>query len=105
MHPEARTRPAAAATQPGELFIHTLVVEPKIGDGTAGDSVQKPVLLLIPGFACGHAVFFRQLDQFAKAFRVFAVDLLGFGLSARPPFQDSPDGLTRLCAPRFRQSA
>lgn len=82
-HPDVRTG--------APLFVHTLEVDPagKVLGRTRG---EKPVLVMMPGFACGQAVFFQMFDQLSTAYRVFAIDMLGFGLSARPPFPDSPDG-------------
>ena len=59
--------------------VHALVA------GTPG---ATPMLLL-PGYGSGSALWFRNLRFLASAFHVHAADLLGMGLSGRPPYQES----------------
>ena len=46
-----------------------------------------PALVAVPGYAAGSGHAFRVVDGLAAAFRFYAVDLLGTGLSGRPPFR------------------
>ncbi|GAB4823981.1 hypothetical protein N2152v2_011027 [Parachlorella kessleri] len=60
-------------------YMHTI---------TAGlQHTDCPTLVAIPGYAAGSGFFFRVFDGLSTAFRLFAVDLLGTGLSGRPPFK------------------
>jgi pimeloyl-ACP methyl ester carboxylesterase len=45
---------------------------------------QGPALVLIHGFGCSTATWEKNIDELSKRFRVFALDLKGFGLSAKP---------------------
>lgn len=49
--------------------------------GTTG-----PPLVAIPGYGAGVGFFFKNFSWLTSRFRVHAVDLLGTGLSGRPPF-------------------
>lgn len=62
-----------------EQYMHT----------TLGGQPDAPPLVLCPGYGAGTGFFFRNLDGLAQAFRVFAVDWLGTGLSGRPAFTAS----------------
>jgi pimeloyl-ACP methyl ester carboxylesterase len=46
-------------------------------------------MVLLPGYGSGSALWFRNLKFLASAFHVHAVDLLGMGLSGRPPYAES----------------
>lgn len=46
--------------------------------------VNKPKLVLIHGFGASLYHFRKNIPQLAKDYRVFAVDMLGFGLSDKP---------------------
>lgn len=45
---------------------------------------QGPAIVLIHGFGCTTATWQKNIDELAKRFRVYALDLKGFGLSAKP---------------------
>lgn len=54
---------------------------------TAGPSSSAPPLVFIHGVGAGASGFMwrKNFDDLANDFRVFALDLLGFGLSDKPP--------------------
>lgn len=66
--------PVSAASP--EHYLHT----------TQGGQAEGPALVMMPGYGAGTGFFYRNLDGLARAFRVFAVDWLGTGLSGRPAF-------------------
>jgi pimeloyl-ACP methyl ester carboxylesterase len=49
---------------------------------TRGDK-GRPIVL-IHGFGCSTSIWEKNLDELAKHFRVFALDVKGFGLTAKP---------------------
>jgi len=49
-----------------------------------GDEANKPPLLLIHGFGASCYHWRYNIPQLARKYRVFAIDLLGFGLSEKP---------------------
>eukprot|EP00762_Andalucia_godoyi_P003039 ANDGO_04164.mRNA.1 Abhydrolase domain-containing protein lid-1 len=59
-----------------EYHINTIIV---------GDP-SKPPLVLMHGFGGSGPFWIKSLDAFAKDYRVYAVDLAGFGRSSRMPF-------------------
>lgn len=61
--------------QAGEHAIHTLIM----GEG--------PPLVMLHGHGGGVGVWHHVLETLAQHFRVYAVDWLGWGRSARPPFE------------------
>jgi pimeloyl-ACP methyl ester carboxylesterase len=62
-----------------------LVYYVKLGESDA----QKPSLLLIHGFGASTDHWRKNIAQLQKDFEVWAVDLLGFGRSAKPNLQYS----------------
>jgi pimeloyl-ACP methyl ester carboxylesterase len=63
-----------------------------------------PPLVLIHGLGpgAGHHLFERNLTDLAKHFRVFAIDLLGFGLSDKPNITYTGDRMARVIADFLR---
>ena len=62
-----------------EDFIHTIEIRPE------GDKVL-PKLVMIHGFGCGGAIFFRILKDLGDYFHIVTLDILGMGGSGRPEF-------------------
>jgi pimeloyl-ACP methyl ester carboxylesterase len=55
---------------------------------------QKPVVLMLHGYANGLGIWFKCIDPIVDAgFRVMCIDLPGFGLSTRPKFPAGSDGI------------
>ncbi len=52
---------------------------------------QRPPLLLVHGFGASTDHWRKNIAQLGKDFEVFAIDLLGFGRSAKPKLQYSGD--------------
>ena len=63
-----------------ENYLNTLKVESTKQDG------RKPNFLLIHGWGAGLPLWSRNIDKLAELGNVYAIDLLGFGLSSRPHF-------------------
>ena len=59
-----------------------------LGGSTA---VNKPPLLLIHGFGASVYHWRYNLPYLARNYHVYAIDLLGFGLSEKPIIQYSAD--------------
>lgn len=55
-------------------FIHTVT-------GGAANGPDAPAFVAIPGYSTGSAFLFKLFDGLSAAFRLYAVDLLGTGLS------------------------
>jgi pimeloyl-ACP methyl ester carboxylesterase len=69
-----RSIPVLSGTTPS--FMNTISAGPP----------SAPPLVLLHGWGSGAALFARNLPSLAASHRVHAVDWLGFGASARPPF-------------------
>ncbi|KAK9861138.1 hypothetical protein WJX84_000164 [Apatococcus fuscideae] len=52
-----------------------------------GGLPKAPPIVCIAGYGAGAAFFFRNMAGLASAFKLHAVDLLGCGMSGRPPFR------------------
>jgi len=65
---------------------------------------QGTPLVLIHGLGPGasHHVWDRNIDELAKHFKVYAVDLLGFGLSDKPAITYTGDRFSRVIAEFLR---
>ena len=57
----------------------------------AGHSSQRPPLLLVHGFGASTDHWRKNITELSKEFEVWAIDLLGFGRSAKPNWQYSGD--------------
>ncbi|NET73087.1 MAG: alpha/beta fold hydrolase [Sphaerospermopsis sp. SIO1G2] len=51
--------------------------------------LQRPSLLLVHGFGASTDHWRKNIDQLCQDFQVFAIDLLGFGRSAKPKLEYS----------------
>jgi 2-hydroxy-6-oxonona-2,4-dienedioate hydrolase len=54
------------------------------GTGEMGGKNKRPVLILIHSFAANNYIWRFNVKELGKKFRVFAIDLPGFGLSEKP---------------------
>lgn len=57
----------------------------------AGDNQARPPLLLIHGFGASTDHWRKNITELSQEFDVWAIDLLGFGRSAKPDWQYSGD--------------
>ncbi|MCA6573274.1 MAG: alpha/beta fold hydrolase [Pseudanabaena sp. M57BS1SP1A06MG] len=57
----------------------------------AGDSSQRPPLLLVHGFGASTDHWRKNISDLSQDFEVYAIDLLGFGRSQKPAWQYSGD--------------
>ena len=51
----------------------------------SGGRAGAPPLVCLSGYGAGAGFFFRNLDPMADHFRIYAVDLLGTGMSGGEP--------------------
>jgi cardiolipin-specific phospholipase len=81
---------------PGERSVHTLHRAAPPPGQDALTSANRPPLVLLHGFGSGAAMFYGALPALSEAYPgdVYAVDMLGCGLSSRPRGDEDP-----ACAP------
>jgi pimeloyl-ACP methyl ester carboxylesterase len=65
--------------------------EQKIYYVHAGDNLTSPPLLLIHGFGASTDHWAKNIAELSRDFEVWAIDLLGFGRSAKPDWQYGGD--------------
>merc|ERR1712110_1065053 len=65
-------------------FLHTMIINEGKQDP------KKPNLVLMHGWSSGLALWAKNVDELSRHYNVYAVDLLGFGRSARPFFPRAP---------------
>ncbi|MFM9156509.1 MAG: alpha/beta fold hydrolase, partial [Dolichospermum sp.] len=53
--------------------------------------VQRPPLLLVHGFGASTDHWRKNITELSADFQIFAIDLLGFGRSAKPKLEYSAD--------------
>eukprot|EP00051_Salpingoeca_urceolata_P005358 m.72619 g.72619 ORF g.72619 m.72619 type:complete len:448 (+) comp14260_c0_seq1:248-1591(+) len=71
------------------LEINTLMpIEHGDADAMAAD--PRPPLVLLHGFGGGIGLWSLNIDELSKQYRVYAIDLLGFGRSSRPKIAHLP---------------
>ena len=49
-------------------------------------SIDKPILVIIHGFASGLATFVSVYEKLYNIYDIYAIDLIGYGLSSKPIF-------------------
>jgi len=68
----------------GDMEINYLVVG---GEGAESSATTRPACVLVHGFGCGVGSWAANISALAAhGYTVYAVDLVGFGLSSRPDF-------------------
>lgn len=68
---------------------HTYINTVKFKCQNSTDTTQS--FLFIPGFGMGFGTFVKNFDILVEFSDVYAIDLLGFGLSSRPTFSSVPE--------------
>ncbi|KAL4445756.1 hypothetical protein ABPG77_008955 [Micractinium sp. CCAP 211/92] len=63
-----------------EEYMHTVA-------GGQASGADRPAFVAIPGYSTGSSFLFKLFDGLSAAMRLYAIDLLGTGLSGRPPFR------------------
>ncbi|XP_017351708.1 (Lyso)-N-acylphosphatidylethanolamine lipase [Ictalurus punctatus] len=74
-------------TLPNQNRIWTLIVSSKAARKTSDKASQIP-LVMVHGFGGGVGLWVRNMDALSRSRPVYAFDLLGFGRSSRPAFQN-----------------
>lgn len=52
-------------------------------------SIDKPIIVIIHGFASGLATFINIYEKLYNIYDIYAIDLIGYGLSSKPIFTDN----------------
>ncbi|CAK9442202.1 uncharacterized protein LODBEIA_P59450 [Lodderomyces beijingensis] len=73
-------------------FIHEFYIENKETDVSSKSATQCKEIVLIHGYAASLGLFIDNFDELSKipGVKIHAIDLLGFGMSARPKFPSLP---------------
>lgn len=59
------------------VYIRTHLIEP-------GDTTDKPVLVLVHGYAASGTLYYQIFKRLSERFHVIVTDLIGMGASSRP---------------------
>jgi pimeloyl-ACP methyl ester carboxylesterase len=51
-------------------------------------SINKPIIVIIHGFASGLATFVNVYEKLYNIYDIYAIDLIGYGLSSKPIFSN-----------------
>jgi pimeloyl-ACP methyl ester carboxylesterase len=51
-------------------------------------SINKPIIIIIHGFASGLATFANVYEKLYNIYDIYAIDLIGYGLSSKPIFSN-----------------
>jgi len=101
--PRAACQWLSCQDEDDNLLIHSIKVTNK--NNTNNDEDHSPPLVLLHGYMNGALYFYRNLLGLASvSSAVHALDLLGWGLSSRPPFQLTDDTSTQLAEDFFVES-
>ena len=68
---QLRTEDTAVGSGTKEQYVHSI----------QGGPSNAPVLVCLPGYGAGAAFYFRNFPALSQHFKVYAVDLLGNGMS------------------------
>ena len=70
-----------------DTYVRTLSMPPQ---EIASTNSEVP-LVMVHGFGCGLAAFYKNLDYLHAKRHLYAFDILGFGRSSRAPFGSDPE--------------
>ncbi len=91
IYPETNGKRKVGGGGEGTLIMHGVKVQSNVYNESTGSSKTAPApLVLLHGYANGALYFYRNLlglSDYSFAGKVYALDMLGWGLSSRPHFK------------------
>lgn len=65
-----------------DVFIRTIIINK--ADMKETKMEQKPIMVLVHGYAACSGLFFHVINRISKYFRLIMIDMVGYGASSRP---------------------
>jgi len=59
------------------VYIRTQLIDP-------GDASDKPVLVLVHGYAASGSLYYKIFKRLSERFHIIVTDIIGMGASSRP---------------------